>query len=546
MIIYIDDNNNTSNQENPSHIFNDPGIYDVMLIAIDSLSCNIADTLMLEINVSSDSVDAEFSYSSLCFGDPIIFNALNATSSDDLIWDFGDGNTSSLLSPSHTYDSEGIYQVELLINSYCDAVDAVTNELEIIPPPVVSLGQDIETCNDSILIIPEIINQSGDIEYLWSDNSNLSSNYLTSGVYWLEITDELGCVASDSIYINLIPSPVGFLSGGGSVCGSETSVPLNFELTGSPPFNLLYTLNGQENFQENIVTDNFQFYTDIEGEYVFISINDATECIGTVSGQAEVIHQILPEAELTGGGLICPNDSIQLQINISGSPPFFAIINNGSYSFTLDTIYDDLTSFYVNFEGIYSIEELVDINGCQSNQLLGNPFITLKDYIDPSITTTIDSAICPVDDKILLETLNPNGKWYGSGIDLNNFFHPKVAGPGEHMLYYVMEENCNETDSILINLDCELQIYIPNTFTPNTDSWNDLFVIKSNGYLEWFELNIYNRWGEKLYFTDDINDYWNGKFKNQVVQTGVYTYLVKAFGSDGETLIKSGHVHVMH
>ncbi len=541
----FDDNGNTSTEENPSYTYTEAGTYNIMLVASDPLSCNIADTLILQVDVSNETVEADFSYSSSCFGSPIVFTCANASESDDIIWDFGDGNTSTELNPSHIYNNVGTYDVEMSLSSFCGANDLVVNQVQVSPPPSLTLGEDIETCDESVTIIPEVSGQSGTLSYLWSNDLTSSSINVGTGIYWLELTDGLGCVVYDTVNVAAIAPPTAILSGGGTACADGTPIAIEFDFTGTPPFDVIYSVSGQNFSIDNIMFNGLQHNTNYPGQYLLVSVSDAN-CEGEVSGEAQVIHQMLPEVELNGGGLICPEDSVELNVNLVGSAPYYLVVNNGSYSFPLDTIYESTSTFYVNFEGFYTVNYLVDANGCVPDEMLGGAHVILKDYIDPSIVTTIDSAICPVDDKILLETLNPNGKWYGSGIDLNNFFHPKVAGPGEHMLYYVMEENCNETDSILINLDCELQIYIPNTFTPNNDSWNDLFVIKSNGYLEWFELNIYNRWGEKLYYTDDINDYWNGKFKNQVVQTGVYTYLIKAFGSDGETLIKSGHVHVMH
>ena len=64
---------------------------------------------------------------------------------------------------------------------------------------------------------------------------------------------------------------------------------------------------------------------------------------------------------------------------------------------------------------------------------------------------------------------------------------------GENWIYYSFPENCNETDSILIELGCNL-IFIPNSFTPNGDNENELLVVKGNNVLS-FEMSIYNRWG---------------------------------------------------
>lgn len=112
----------------PSHTYITPGDYSVMLIAIDSNSCNIADTAFLSVIVLSDSIDAAFDYTSIESCDSLFatFNLLstfNPTTSFE--WDFGDGTTSTLTNPSHTYLTPGEYLVTLIIEDpeSCNGLD---------------------------------------------------------------------------------------------------------------------------------------------------------------------------------------------------------------------------------------------------------------------------------------------------------------------------------------------------------------------------------------------------------------------------------------
>ena len=66
-------------------------------------------------------------------------------------------------------------------------------------------------------------------------------------------------------------------------------------------------------------------------------------------------------------------------------------------------------------------------------------------------------------------------------------------------------------------------IYIPNTFTPNRDLKNDVFYVYGEGILE-MELRIYDRWGQQIFFTDDIHIGWDGKLDDKQVPEGVYVY----------------------
>ena len=115
----------------PTHTYTTPGVFEVMLIAIDSNSCNLADTTYLDIIVLNDSISAEFAYSGNEDCDSLLATftttaTLLATTS--LTWDFGDGTTSTLLAPTHTYFDPGTYIVTLIVNDplSCNGIDTFT------------------------------------------------------------------------------------------------------------------------------------------------------------------------------------------------------------------------------------------------------------------------------------------------------------------------------------------------------------------------------------------------------------------------------------
>lgn len=85
---------------------------------------------------------------------------------------------------------------------------------------------------------------------------------------------------------------------------------------------------------------------------------------------------------------------------------------------------------------------------------------------------------------------------------------------------------CFAIDSInVVSTVCEEVIYTPNTFSPNGDGVNDVFIPKTLD-LKNPELLIYNRWGELLFITTDIEQGWDGKYNGEVVKTGTYIYRI--------------------
>ena len=71
-------------------------------------------------------------------------------------------------------------------------------------------------------------------------------------------------------------------------------------------------------------------------------------------------------------------------------------------------------------------------------------------------------------------------------------------------------------------------LHIPNAFTPNGDDVNQNFKPVINNYLMKYNFEIYNRWGELLFTTEDPNAAWDGTFNGKPVQEGVYVYILYA------------------
>ena len=72
-------------------------------------------------------------------------------------------------------------------------------------------------------------------------------------------------------------------------------------------------------------------------------------------------------------------------------------------------------------------------------------------------------------------------------------------------------------------------LYFPNAFTPNGDGLNDSFGGVGEGITE-YTLQIFDRWGNLLFVSNDINTQWDGSYKNEIAPTGVYVFKVQAKG----------------
>lgn len=107
---------------------------------------------------------------------------------------------------------------------------------------------------------------------------------------------------------------------------------------------------------------------------------------------------------------------------------------------------------------------------------------------------------------------------------------------GTTAMYYV-RLSCYQIDSMQFNIDsiyaaygatcpsCPLKLVIPNIFTPNGDGINDLFFIPSD-YVSKFNITIYNRWGDQVFYSFYRNFTWDGKKGDNLLPDGMYYYIV--------------------
>lgn len=108
-------------------------------------------------------------------------------------------------------------------------------------------------------------------------------------------------------------------------------------------------------------------------------------------------------------------------------------------------------------------------------------------------------------------------------------YRPSGTGVGEIGCTHLANINVRQLaaeDSLCQKVNCEL--YIPNAFTPDNNGRNDSLIIMSNCSMKSFRLQVFNRWGEKVFETDDIRNHWNGTFRGAPCLEGIYLYLIAA------------------
>lgn len=103
---------------------------------------------------------------------------------------------------------------------------------------------------------------------------------------------------------------------------------------------------------------------------------------------------------------------------------------------------------------------------------------------------------------------------------------------------------CTSQDQICIEITKEHSIYIPNSFTPNNDGLNDEFKVYGDGF-SLIKMAIYDRWGRELYFKEAEDARWDGTYKGEVCEEGVYIYRFLYRAVSGQKIYKMGNLTLL-
>jgi gliding motility-associated-like protein len=203
--------------------------------------------------------------------------------------------------------------------------------------------------------------------------------------------------------------------------------------------------------------------------------------------------------------------------------------------------------------GLYSVSlEVESADGCVNDT-------TYSDYIEvyplpyanfqanPEQTNVLQATVEFTDLSAPdIETWNWN---FGNG-DESTLQNPvyTYVDTGVFTVWLTVEtvHGCTDDVSHVVEVDPDVMFYIPNTFTPNNDGRNDYFRPYGEG-VKWetFEMFIYDRWGEEIYYTTDIDSPWRGWYKDREVEVGVYVYMIRIFDQNGEQRTYRDHVTLL-
>jgi gliding motility-associated-like protein len=215
-------------------------------------------------------------------------------------------------------------------------------------------------------------------------------------------------------------------------------------------------------------------------------------------------------------------------------------------------------NYTFNSQGCYDIMlSTTDGNGCSSNA-------SIADYICVSqqpVSTFSWSPIAPNVGNTTVQFLNyslggVNYDWTIMDMYYLNAPEPVFTfpneGPGEYdvCLLVTNADGCTDLSCGTVVVNDQFNIFVPNCFTPNTDGRNELFKpsIRGESLIQTYEFKIFNRWGDVLFETHDINDGWYGEVDGGEYYAidAVYSWLIKILPNNGqEPFEQTGHVTIV-
>ena len=434
--------------------------------------------------------------------------------------------------------------------SGCDTT--ITVRVEVSPMlPVVELDTTLDFCPG----IPKRVNlpESSLVTYLWSpstglDNVNVANPTFTlknNQIYTVKITDpKTNCNLVWKVTAQVSPEATISAGRDTSLCNygpytltATSSIPLSFQWSRSPDFS--NNLGNQASLKRDTLS---------RAENTFyLKASDAKGCFWR---DTVVISAFPVEATMPDNYVVCKPVDLTT-VTIKDNDP-----NQGLKNYSWFPVNSLTTKPNEGPNAIYKINAttLVNVNfenkyGCKKTLETQLELIDLK----VNIATDKETLIKGNNEIANISVTGCTDCAYawtpGTGLNATNTASVR-ATPQDTTIYKVVvsKKGCKEEKTIRINVDnvnCgEPNIFVPNAFTPNNDGNNDVLKVRGR-WISKLQFVVYNRWGQEMFTTTDLNNGWNGVFKGNEVAPDVYNYFLQVTCLDNKIFTKRGNTSLI-
>ncbi len=366
-----------------------------------------------------------------------------------------------------------------------------------------------------------------------------------------------GLTASCPVIANIVPQGTS-CPNTVTVCPSAPVNPPFFPLVWQSPYSTLNMLGGIP-LQINSSTGQVTATPNMQGYFV-IGIKVKEYRNGVFLSETKRDYQLIvkpcPSVVVAAAQVpqaICATTTASFTNNSTGSAGLSFNWYFGDPSTNADTSHVTSPSYSYPGTGSYSVTLVAYVSNKPLCNDTARTIVSISDAFKASFTFT--PVACSKNLVNFTGTVqNPPGttpiwSWnFGDGdtSSVQNPSHNYIAA-GNFQVTLITEipnsVNCIDTLSAqTINVITNPELYIPNTFTPNGDGHNDVFIVRGP-YFGVYYFAVYNRWGELMFETTDPKEGWDGNYKGKPSDPGVFGYYVRAkCGEQSEEIFRKGNV----
>ena len=560
----------TANTKNATHAYSKAGTYKVVLRVTNKNGC--MDSIPKFVKVFPAPI-ANFYFEDICTnGTAEFFDASIKIGGGAVTkgwnWTFGDDNsTSTLQNPTHVFKAPGSYQIKLLVSDL-GCSDDTTATIKIFPLPIadytiseVCVGTTTSFTDKSIA--PDAADPVGKWIWNFGDKSALSSTqnpkhtYAREGTYTtsLIVTTELGCIGTISKDVIVRPLPKANFSAT-PLCLDQ---PVQFTDLSTPTgdvVNWYWSYNDRGN--NHGTTQNPTWQYDTSSVYLpKLVVKTKYGCVDSIT-----IPLNIPPLPYVNFDADLYESCVPLKVNFldfsfsssdkiktwewnfgDGSPVDTA--RNPHHEYTIPGTYD-VSLFITTIGSCKANYKWAEMMKVYPNPVAGFDFSPREPTESENTVTFSDKSSGAVfwNWDFGDQGLSP----ISTSTDQNPVHTFPTSGTYTIWQFVTSEHGCMDSIPDEITIKPDWTFYVPNTFTPNSNSVNDGFIPKGHNIIE-FQMWIFDRWGNMIYTTDKTTSPatavpWNGHANNgsKTAQQDVYVWLVELKDINGLPHKYIGHV----
>ncbi|MEO6523525.1 MAG: PKD domain-containing protein [Mucilaginibacter sp.] len=555
---------NSSSLQNPKHAFKLPGDYQVTLTLTGHNGCSSTSSLKT-IHISRKPTARIIYTQPTCEKNNVVFGDASIAVEGIINiwkWDFGDGLSSSVQNPTHTYAVPGLYTIKLIVMTNLGCIDSAGVTFKVGPLPVASFAIPDVCVNDGQAVFsatPD--NRAKSYNWEFGDGSSTTvarASGMTvvnpvshSGLYYAKLTVVTadGCTSdtTQQYFVNGSYPLADFDLPNSSVCstnavlirnksvltgfnnGDITSLDVYYDLVNDPATKVHY----ERPSPGQVFTHQYPLEHTASKRYTIRMIAFSGQTCYSAPKELSVTLLPVPLSTFSSLPDVCQS---------AGNVDLFQYISklgtDVTYSFYLDTEIKPLKNNLFN-SLMASLGQHI-IKCVVTNNFTGSCADTLTQSINvlatPVVTAGNDIELIPGESTILQGSIKnfPSGnvkiQWQPTtGLSNPNILTPKASPKGDTK--YVLTAtsitggiSCPASDSVEVKiLHAPLP---PNTFTPNGDGINDTWSIKYlDKYLDCI-VQVFNRNGNLVFSSIGYNTPWNGRYQGQDLPVGTYYYII--------------------